>query len=45
LLTLALQLLGRHLHDGDAPMRELVDEFGPARAGDFGGLRLGDLAA
>src|SRR5438876_354940 len=22
-----LQLLGRHLHDGDAPMRELVDEL------------------
>ena len=26
-MDLVLQFLGRHLHDGDAPMRELVDEL------------------
>jgi hypothetical protein len=30
---LVLQFLGGDLHDGDAPMRELVDELRPACAG------------
>ena len=37
-MDLVLRFLGRHLHDGDAPMRELVDELGATRAGDLGGL-------
>ena len=43
-MDLVLQFLGRHLHDGNAPMRELVDELRAARAGDLGRLRLGVLA-
>jgi hypothetical protein len=43
-MDLVLQLLGRHPHDGDAPMREIVDELRAARAGDLGRLRLGELA-
>src|SRR5712691_3403135 len=43
-MDLVLQFLGRHLHDRDAPMSELVDELGTARAGDLGRLRLGELA-
>jgi hypothetical protein len=43
-MDLVLQFLGRHLDDGDAPMRELVDELRAARAGDLGRLRLGELA-
>jgi hypothetical protein len=43
-MDLVLQFLGRHLLDGDASMAELVDELCAARAGDLGGLRLGELA-
>src|SRR5712691_3646417 len=43
-MDLILQLFGRHMHNGDAPMRELVDEFRARRAGDLGGLRLGELS-
>src|SRR5690242_19494269 len=43
-MNLVVQFLDRRLGDGDTPMRELVDELRPARAGDFGGLRLRQLA-
>src|SRR5436190_3767231 len=43
-MDLVLQFLGRHLHDGDAPMREFVNELRAARAGDLDRLRLGQLA-
>src|SRR6266849_11079343 len=43
-MDLVLQLLGRRLNDGDAPMRELVDELRPTRTRDLRGLRLGKLA-
>jgi hypothetical protein len=39
-MDLVLQFLGRHLHDGYASIRELVDELRAARASDFGRLRL-----
>jgi hypothetical protein len=35
-VDLVLQVLGGYLHNRDAPMREFVDEFRAARAGDFG---------
>ena len=35
-VDLVLQVLGRHLHNRDAPTREFVDEFRAARAGDLG---------
>src|SRR5213594_1371748 len=41
-MRLFLQFLGRHLHNGNAPMRELVDELRTTRSGDLGSLRLGD---
>jgi hypothetical protein len=44
-MDLVLQLLGGHLRNGDAPMREFVDEFRAAGAGDLGRFRLGELAA
>ena len=34
-MDLVLQLLGRHLRNGDAPMREFVNEFRAARPGDL----------
>ncbi len=43
-MDLVLQFLGRHLHDGDAPVRELVDEFRATRSGNLGRFRLGELA-
>jgi hypothetical protein len=43
-MDLVLQFLRGHLHNGNAPMRELVDELRTARACDLRGLRLGDLA-
>ena len=39
-MDLVLQFLGGHLHNGDAPMREFVDEFRATRAGDLGRFRL-----
>ena len=44
-IDLVLLVLGGYLHNRDAPMREFVDEFRAARAGDFGRFRLGELAA
>lgn len=38
-ITLVLQFLRRHLHDGDAPVGEFVDELRAARAGDLGSRR------
>jgi hypothetical protein len=35
-----LQFLCRHLHDGNAPVCELVDELRAARASDLRSLRL-----
>jgi hypothetical protein len=43
-VDLVLQFFGCHLHDGDAPMRELVDELRATRAGDLRRLGLGELA-
>src|ERR1700730_15398394 len=43
-MTLVLQFLRRHLHDGDASMRELVDELRPTRTRYLCGLRLRKLA-
>ena len=43
-MDLVLQLLWGHLHDWDAPMCELVDEFRATRAGDLGSLRLRELS-
>ena len=43
-MDLVLQLLGRHLHNGDAPMQEFVDEFRAARAGDLRSFRLREFS-
>src|SRR2546425_4865390 len=37
-MDLVLQLLGGHLHDGYAPVREFVDEFRATRSRDLGSL-------
>src|SRR5206468_3151916 len=39
-MDLVLQFLGRHLHDGDAPMCELVNEFRATCAGDLRSFRV-----
>src|SRR4051812_30595473 len=38
------QFLGRDLHYGDAPMRELVDELRAARTGNLRSLRLREFS-
>jgi hypothetical protein len=43
-MDLVLQLLGRHLHQGNPPTCELVNEFRATGASDLGGSRLGNLA-
>src|SRR5262245_2735674 len=43
-MDFVLKFLGLHLPDGDTAMRELVDEFGPARARYLCGLRLGQFS-
>ena len=43
-VDLVLKFLCRHLDNGDVPVREFVDEFRAAGAGDLGRFRLGELA-
>ena len=44
MMDLVLQLLRRDLHNGDATVSELVDEFRAAGAGYLGAFGLRDLA-
>ena len=43
-MDLVLQLLWRHLHDGNAPMCELVNEFRATCAGDLRSFRLREFS-